>query len=360
MITDKYFPPKKIISFLETLPDYININKIGESVLGRPIHLIKIGEGFTKLLLWSQMHGNETTTTKALTDFVSWVLLKTNTDLLNHFSIYIIPQLNPDGAQLYTRNNANNIDLNRDAVNCSEPETQCLLDIYRKIEPDFCFNLHDQRTIYSAGRLGKTSSVSFLAPSSNQNREITNAREKSMQLIVSLFKHLSIPKNVGRYDDVYNPNCMGDYFIGRNTPTILFEAGHTPGDYSREITRKYIFLSLCESLRCISNSKYLKNLTEDYFAIPENKKDFVDIMVSGANIKIDKKTYLNQCIAIQYIEILEKDKVVLRPSYYASGERLDYNAHKYIDFSESNKIIDFKINKIIKKTIFNDLLSVKL
>ena len=42
---------------------------IGNSVLKNPIYRYQIGNGKTKMLFWSQMHVNESTTTKALFDF---------------------------------------------------------------------------------------------------------------------------------------------------------------------------------------------------------------------------------------------------------------------------------------------------
>ena len=47
---------------------------IGYSVNNLPIHAIDIGNGKTKILLWSQMHGNESTTTKAILDFFNFIL----------------------------------------------------------------------------------------------------------------------------------------------------------------------------------------------------------------------------------------------------------------------------------------------
>ena len=44
---------------------------IGRSVLGKPIYQYQVGIGKIKVLLWSQMHGNESTTTKALFDFLN-------------------------------------------------------------------------------------------------------------------------------------------------------------------------------------------------------------------------------------------------------------------------------------------------
>ena len=44
-----------------------------------------------------------------------------------------------------------------------------------------------------------------------------------------------LPDGISRYNDVYNPNCVGDSFTSSGIPTILFEAGHYPDDYDRTI-----------------------------------------------------------------------------------------------------------------------------
>ena len=41
---------------------------IGESMLGRPIRSVTFGQGPTRVLLWSQMHGDESTATMSLAD----------------------------------------------------------------------------------------------------------------------------------------------------------------------------------------------------------------------------------------------------------------------------------------------------
>ena len=67
------------------------------------------------------MHGNESTTTKAVIDLVNLLIKNYDSDsvtnLLNRCTLHIIPMLNPDGADAYTRVNANSVDLNRDAQN---------------------------------------------------------------------------------------------------------------------------------------------------------------------------------------------------------------------------------------------------
>ena len=41
---------------------------------------------------------------------------------------------------------------------------------------------------------------------------------------------LSIPDQVGRFDDSFNPNCTGDQYSLLGTPTILIESGFYPED----------------------------------------------------------------------------------------------------------------------------------
>ena len=89
----------------------IEINEIGKSVKNKPISIIKIGSGSIKIFFWSQMHGNETTTTKAIIDFLNLLIINNDKDLvktlLNRCTLYIIPMLNVACDHAYTGVNAN-------------------------------------------------------------------------------------------------------------------------------------------------------------------------------------------------------------------------------------------------------------
>jgi predicted deacylase len=125
------------------------------------------------------MHGNETTTTKALFDLIPWLVQHNQKALLEHFTFYIIPQLNPDGAKAYTRLNANQVDLNRDAIDLSQPESKVLRTVFERVNPDYALNLHGQRTIYGAGSMGEAATLSFLAPSADLERSVNPSSGKS-------------------------------------------------------------------------------------------------------------------------------------------------------------------------------------
>jgi hypothetical protein len=268
---------------------------IGFSEEKRPIYALKLGEGNTKILMWSQMHGDESTTTKAVLDFAK--SFKSNIHQAADVQIVIIPILNPDGAYHYTRINANGVDLNRDAYKATQLEMQVLHRVYREVKPDFCFNLHDQRNMYTVGDSNESASLSFLSPSADSEKTWTNSRVQSACLINNMLEALPehIKPNVGRYNDDFNINCTGDYFQSLHTPTILFEAGHCKDDYIREKTRNYVFLSLQQALKTINDGIIKGNdvdlILKTYQAIPENSKKFYDEVLI-----FDEKT-----IGVRYI-----------------------------------------------------------
>ena len=242
----RVLPNSDIEPLLDSLSGLFKVSILGVSETDIPIYSVRVGYGSKRILIWSQMHGNESTTTKAIFDLFNYLESGYYKEFLTSCTLFIIPILNPDGAKAFTRLNANNIELNRDAIIRSQKESIILRQVFDDFNPHYCFNLHGQRTIYSAGKSNSPSIISFLSPSEDTKRSITKTRKKSMSIInaINSVLQLYLPNQVGRYDDSFNPNCVGDQFQTIGVPTVLFEAGHYPGDYSREQTRKYIALSL--------------------------------------------------------------------------------------------------------------------
>jgi hypothetical protein len=309
---------------------------IGKSVLDKPIYKYQIGTGKIKILLWSQMHGNESTTTKAIFDFLN--LLNSGSDfarkLLNSFTFCCIPILNPDGAKLYTRENANKVDLNRDAQDLSQPESRFLRAAFENFKPDFCYNLHDQRTIFGVESTGKPATVSFLAPAYNEAREINESRGKAINLIAGMNDVLQhyIPGQIGRFDDSFNINCVGDTFQYLGVPTVLFEAGHFPDDYSREETRKYIFFAFVSSCEILFENDIVISKFDKYMNIPQNKVVFYDFLYKNIKINYDGIEIITN-FAAQYKEELVKDQIVFKAYIVKVGGVDDYFGHYEYDGS---------------------------
>jgi hypothetical protein len=315
---------------LEKLDTKFEVEIIGTSVLKDAIYGVKIGQGEKRILMWSQMHGNESTTTKAIFDLFNTLSSDDLeiVEILKNCTIYVVPILNPDGAKAYTRINANEVDLNRDAQLRSQPESNVLRNVFEAFNPHFCYNLHGQRTIFSAGKTNKPATVSFLAPAQDKNCTITLNRKIAMEIIGVMNRTLQelIPGHVGVYDDAFNLNCVGDTFQSENVPTILFEAGHFPNDYGRDRTREYIYTSLLISLLYIADNAIDGSKHETYFEIPENDKCFYDIIVRNA--KVGNRT---TDIAILYKEKLVENTIDFFP-VIEKIENLDgFYGHKEID-----------------------------
>jgi len=326
----RYITLEDIEPLLKKITANNQLEIIGKSVLGNPIYKYQIGTGKTKILLWSQMHGNEGTTTKALFDFLN--VLNGHSELANKllysFTFCFIPMLNPDGAKLYTRENANKVDLNRDSQNLSQPESKVLRATFESFKPDFCFNLHDQRTIFGVSNTGKPATVSFLAPAYNDAREINESRLKAINLIAGINDVLQqyIPGQIGRFDDSFNINCIGDTFQFMGVPTVLFEAGHFPNDYLREETRKYIFMALISSFLILSENDIVINKFDKYLSIPQNNVIFYDFMYKNIKINYDGIEIITN-FAAQYKEELVENQICFNAYVVNIGELDDYFGH---------------------------------
>ena len=163
----RWIPLSKIEPILQKLNDAVfAVKDIGSSVQNRPINKVSIGTGKLRVLIWTQMHGNESTGTKAVFDLFKLIQHADEfEDIVNQIlatcTITVIPMLNPDGAETYTRVNANGIDLNRDAVDLEAPESKILRTVVKDVNPHYCFNLHDQRTILPLGIRKKQPSYLF-------------------------------------------------------------------------------------------------------------------------------------------------------------------------------------------------------
>jgi hypothetical protein len=362
-LTGHYIALKHIESRVKSFDKIGTVEVIGYSLQKKPLYLCRAGSGKTQLLMWSQMHGNESTTTKAVFDFLN--VLKSGSDiaktLLNAFTFHIIPMLNPDGAEMYTRENANAIDLNRDFCNLSQPESIALFEYFKKIKPDYCFNLHDQRTIYGAGDSGKPATVSFLSPSFNEPRDISHSREKAMAIIVAMNETLQkyIPGQVGRFDDSFNINCVGDTFQFYEVPTVLFEAGHYPDDYAREMTRKYIFMALMSGLEYIHENVVVNNVIQYYLNIPQNKINFFDFVYKNVKINCDGIEKITN-FGAQFSEVFTGDKINFEariaeteiPSDVFGHEVFDAQGETYRDDAHNKPELDQNANFFIGNTKF--------
>ena len=330
--------------FIDTLKSdpVFEVSKVGESVEGREINLIKAGSGKIKVMLWSQMHGDESTATRALFELFKFLSAHDALDsvrkkILRQTTLYFMPMLNPDGAEQYARRNALSFDLNRDALRLVSPESKILKNTRDRYAPDFGFNLHDQSIYYNIPGTALPASISFLAPAYNYEKEINETRSKAMKVIVSMNKALQayIPGQVGKYDDSFEPRAFGDNIQKWGTSAILIESGGYPEDPEKKYLVRLNFVAILTALVDIADGTYANHTEEAYYRIPENDRKLFDLLIRNA--KIEKNGQLNTTdVGIFFEEMVSKETGAI---YYKSviadmGDLSTYYGYQEIDASE--------------------------
>ncbi|WP_089663996.1 M14 family metallopeptidase [Christiangramia echinicola] len=276
----------------------INIQKVGESIEGRSLNLISLGDGDTEVFLWSQMHGDESTATMAIFDILNFFdsddFSEEKDLMLSNLSIHFLPMLNPDGAEKFTRRNSLGIDVNRDALRLQSPEAKTLKRIRDSLDADFGFNLHDQSKYYNAERTEKPATVSFLAPAYNYEKNINEVRGNAMKVIVQMNKVLQkfAPGQVGRYNDEFEPRAFGDNIQKWGTSTILIESGGYPEDPEKQEIRKLNFVSILSALYSIASEEYKTEEISEYENIPNNDRMLFDLKITGLNYELEGEIYI--------------------------------------------------------------------
>lgn len=303
----RYVNPSELSDFL--IKNYKSLlTEIGRSELNKPIYKLTLGKGPKNILLWTQMHGNETTGTLSCLDLLKFFENENNCshEILSKFTLDIIFMLNPDGAEIWTRRNRLGIDINRDFLTASSIEMQVLKKTASEKKYDLAFNLHDQRTIFGVEGKKEPATMAFLSPSESVDRKVTETRKKSMGLIADIYQEISklLPNKISRFTDEFYPRSVGDNFQKLGIPTILFEGGHFPKDYYRQKTRRYFTLSLITALYYASVKDEWQEGYELYNEIPNNSLSFFDIIFRNVRIREDKKETVD--IGIQYVEKITK------------------------------------------------------
>lgn len=353
---NRYISPEKLFFFLQAnFTD--QIQEVGRSFLDQPVYKLCLGKGKIKVIAWSQMHGNESNATHAMLDMLeSFKKCPDLSDqLFENISLDFIFMLNPDGSQKWTRLNASDIDLNRDFHLEASREIKILKSIIADGNYQYALNLHEQRTIFTTDGI-HPATLSFLAPSENVERTVTENRKKCMAVIAKVYENLKnvIPNQIGRYSDEFYPNSTGDNFIKAGLPTILFEGGHFVDDYHRKETRKYYTLALYQALKAMAELNSDTQGWEVYKEIPENIESHYDIVYRNVKLNTDHDCVLD--IAVQYREVYREgeEEISFVPYVALAGEvknkkgwlEIDCSGKKFVSESKYPKLdaeVNFKI-----------------
>ena len=179
-------PYDEIAPFLNTLmaqSDRISAQVVGQSTLGRDIHLVTLTakespDQTAKQKAWRELikadpdaaaknkplmnqykvpiwfngniHGNEWEGTDGILDYIEYLATAPwpeVRDLLQDYRIYFTVTNNPDGRALGQRANADGFDINRDMITGATPESRIVRDLSSVIQPTFFIDLHGYTSV---------------------------------------------------------------------------------------------------------------------------------------------------------------------------------------------------------------------
>ena len=125
-------------------PGLITVTEEGKSTQGRSVFLVHLGrgKGTFRALLYAQQHGNEVSGKDALLTLIRDVAARPSL-LPEDLDLYLMPMVNPDGAEAGKRYNGVGADLNRDHLVLAQPETRALHRAALRIQPHLAVDSHE-------------------------------------------------------------------------------------------------------------------------------------------------------------------------------------------------------------------------
>jgi hypothetical protein len=356
-IKSRRFTQTQMLRWMQPMinADIVGVTNLGRSAEGRNISLYAYGKGPTKVLLWSQMHGDEPTATMALLDILNFFAQRPDDEVTKtirtNLTLLIIPMLNPDGAEQFTRRTAQLIDMNRDAATLRTPEAQILKDAQHSYQPKFGFNLHDQEHRLTVGSTKNVTAIALLAPAQDPLRSENEVRMKAKKVATVFAEALDhfVPGHVAKYDDTFDRRAFGDSIQLWGTSTVLVESGGWPNDRDKMFIRKLNYVGLLASLYSIATGGYEQKNTTMYESLPFNSKNLYDVIVRGVELRGDGTPAIRADIGINMEESSqESDRNRLIAKVVDLGDLSPYGA---FDEREGKRISlkgsDIKLNKQI-------------
>lgn len=141
---------KQFILDIDNNFDLIKSEVLTKSIEGRELFTVFFSkDGFgkneskIKVLIFAQQHGNEQSGKEAALLLINELLKPENQYLFNRIDFCLIPQMNPDGSEKNKRRNGNDVDLNRNHLILTEPETIALHKLFDKYLFEVTMDVHE-------------------------------------------------------------------------------------------------------------------------------------------------------------------------------------------------------------------------
>ena len=217
----------------------MQLSSIGTSVKGRSIWMVTLHDASPanepqmgepkKLLYLCRQHGHEPASTEGamafLTELVHAAPDSPLAETLKHVTVYVVPMANPDGAEAFLRHNAHNVDLNRDWIRRTQPETQAWYRTIMKLRPDM---MTDQHELYPDDTRGDFTETA--GPGSGASSALIATCDGTQAVVQAWMGGLGSTTTSHLITDHHPARLAHRYgCVVAGVPTILFETNRLSG-----------------------------------------------------------------------------------------------------------------------------------
>ena len=182
------------ISELSKSAPSMKVRVIGQSQQGRNIPLLVFSDSHSAsptvlmknnkptVLIVALQHGDEPASGEAALAYAKSLAEGKEGDVLSRVNVLIVPRANPDGAENFTRDLANGINLNRDHLLLTTPESRAIADVFNQYQPDVVLDSHEYtaagRWVEKFGAVQRYDAMLQYATTLNLPARVTKMSEK--------------------------------------------------------------------------------------------------------------------------------------------------------------------------------------
>jgi len=334
----------KFINEVDEESDLIKSEVIGKSVQGRELYAVYFSnsvfgkdESKIKILIFTQQHGNEQSGKEGALLLITELLKPENKYLFDKIDFVLIPQMNPDGSEVNKRRNGNDMDLNRNHLILTEPETTALHNLFNKHLFEVTMDVHEY---YPYGETYKK--YGYRNNADEEVGAITNINVAQKIRDLSYNKYLPFIKN---------------YFNERNFSFFEYSPGGPPEiDYIRKST--FDINDGRQSLGIQNTFSFIQEGLNGEDGFIDNIKRRAEGQMTGMlgllKFSYDNKDEIKQLIKKEREKLITdkvSNKVSIQLDHFPDGSKLELPLLSY--FSNKDTVITVNDYRPIVKSLFD-------
>ncbi|WP_347253408.1 M14 family metallocarboxypeptidase [Leminorella grimontii] len=175
----------------------LRVTTIGKSQKGKDIPMLVFSQtqdvsaqqliknGKPTVLIVAMQHGDEPASGEGALAYAKSLAQGKEGDVLSWVNVLIVPRANPDGADAFTETLANGVDLNKDHLALSSPESRALASVMNEYQPDVVLDSREYqpagRWLEKFGALARYDAMIQYATAPNLSIKVTTLSERTFR-----------------------------------------------------------------------------------------------------------------------------------------------------------------------------------